>query len=1088
MANEPSDFEDLVSQFVLGSIRRPIDTLGVRRTDVSFTDIQEAAAGVFLLYPKATYYVLFLAAQRLQELIEAEAEAIDELMRLLGATGRTVVPVKDLTPLSNITSALFELERAIGQRTEAFKDISEVPAFKRFDENVQRFLDGPGLNVKDNGELVETPQEARTKIPALVTLLQDSHAEIIRRAGLIQNGLANYEKVNLPALAASGVISRSRNVIQSRTSSLSVLSPIDRLTQNKDTVLELLASRSIVRQFGSFSRPESVFSGNITATALADPAFPGEPSVLLADRPFHNIVDGRNVLDFFVDEDTEPKFDGTVDVTDSDLYEATFTGVFGGLGIVTGDVAYLNPGTATCTKWTVISANATTLVCSGVTEVVDATNQTLQVFRTPDDSVQVLNGLNASIDGLVAEPFTIYGSGDLMPENSFFRFFVNSTQYFTISLVGDIGWDGDHTMPQFIAEINDDILTQNPAAPVLMEAVFAPPKVDTVVTVTSIGGINYRATVVSGDLEDFGLQPTMFYLKFITGPNKTLLYRVMALGSSPILYVDFEAPDGITGPFPAKERVQISDKPRLRLRATDAWAAQNTGLKITLSSGYANSGAFTMGFSEGRVATATPITAKQSVEDIAAKGTKITATITSDNVLQVENFARSEPLAPTTIVLYSLRGTAPVAAAGLSITLTTTHTEAELATILPGDTVVLRTADVVNAVFEIDTIVGNVITATGTVGVSSQASVEYEIGSDNIPQVLNHFIQYILYVDNGPNAGRYELVGKGPTPLDCIVRPQLPQRQDTLRKPVFFSTRVVRDIPTFSSITENSSSSVIVHGSALFQFFPFSAPSPRGGGTTTYLLLTSIPTGLQVGDSLEIYEDTYNAPSDVFEITEVVFSANVIRLDRAVPNETVYEISQNKTIPFALLRAKAASSTNGLEERVGTWAALPQNQAQYFTDLNRFINPLLVNANPTAVQVADAQTKLKDLYKILTEAAATAYSGDVSATLESILAAYETEHQPAIDTMVKSFIEKGADKAVDILLEADFEGFFGLDVDSSSYAGDMMKKMRELAREDLPIRKTDRLAAQQNQLLAATEDEDFETSTTDTNVPKPPTG
>jgi predicted lactoylglutathione lyase len=282
-------------------------------------------------------------------------------------------------------------------------------------------------------------------------------------------------------------------------------------------------------------------------------------------------------------------------------------------------------------------------------------------------------------------------------------------------------------------------------------------------------------------------------------------------------------------------------------------------------------------------------------------------------------------------------------------------------------------------------------------------------------------------------------------------------------------------------------SSITVAGSAADQMWG-QFPSPQGGGTTQYLLLTAIPSGLQTGDFLEYYEEDYATPSEVYSIEEIDFEANVIMIDGEVPSDRVIEISQNKTPPFGLLRVKQVLSTNGLETKLNTWRNRVQNLPAFFTELARFINPLIANDNPTAVQVTDAINKVREMYKYLTITAATEYGGTTTDTLESILDAYTVEHQPPVDTLIKSFKEKGADRAVDILLEGSFTGFFGLDADSSSYAGDMMAKMRELAREDLPIRRTDRQEAQSQQLLASTEDEDFENSDSDTDVPRPPTG
>jgi len=81
-----------------------------------------------------------------------------------------------------------------------------------------------------------------------------------------------------------------------------------------------------------------------------------------------------------------------------------------------------------------------------------------------------------------------------------------------------------------------------------------------------------------------------------------------------------------------------------------------------------------------------------------------------------------------------------------------------------------------------------------------------------------------------------------------------------------------------------------------------------------------------------------------------------------------------------------------------------------------------------------------------------------------------------VDTLIDTFTEKGADRAVNLLLEAQFSTFFGLDIDELSYSGTLQKAIRETEREDLPVRKTKRLNenAALDTLLASYEEPDFE--------------
>ena len=70
-----------------GSIRYPADRLGTWRQDVTFSDVQEAAAGMFILYPLAPFYALLLESKRVLELVRNEASVVGQLKAMVGALG-----------------------------------------------------------------------------------------------------------------------------------------------------------------------------------------------------------------------------------------------------------------------------------------------------------------------------------------------------------------------------------------------------------------------------------------------------------------------------------------------------------------------------------------------------------------------------------------------------------------------------------------------------------------------------------------------------------------------------------------------------------------------------------------------------------------------------------------------------------------------------------------------------------------------------------------------------------------------------------------------------------------------------------------
>lgn len=1078
MALNNKDFQDLVENFVRGSIRRPQDTLGVRRTDISFSDVQESAAAVFLLNSKAAFYVLFLACQRLAELIDAEETIVNDIQRLVFATGRGVYPIKDLSPLNNITAALQELERAIGERTSAFKNIEDVPAFKRFDENIQRFIESAGRNVKEAGELIETPQEARAKLPLLLRQLKESHAEIVRKVVLIRDGMTDYGAVNLPSIAAAGVISRSRQVLSERADSLAVSNETERLNQNKDTVLELLASRAVVRQYGSLRIPSTVFEGNFVADPFSDGEHPGSPPTTIAQNIGYTLVDGRNVLDFWVDRDVVVKYEDTVtSVAGEGIYGAVFSqggGGFTGAGVSIGDIVYAVTGLNFRTRWVVTSFTDTELHCNGVVEALPDTAVFIRVMPAADESVQLLNCQQVKMDGLAAEPLVFYrdaGAG-ASPDN--YRLSVNGTMYETHNFSGvrTVSWSS-YPMGEFIEDLNAQLPVGEGYQ---FEPYFTPAGFDGEVSLSFVSGTTYRATVIFSDLDSVGIQATGWYLRVMTGPDKDKLWRITAVGVSPTLYVNFDVPSG--APTLQNVRVQIGRRPKVRINYPNQFAAVSNELSIYLGTDYSGSGAFTFGMTDGRQVTGKGLRPQIVTDDISSKSTKVRGGIHELEVGGGTSLGRSNPLQPTVITAYKVRGLGDVQAVGPDITVTTdVDLTPEFAF------VILRDASVVNAVFSVTSLFPGGFTATGADPVNTQDGVTFE-GADldvpyNDPDVTVHI--------DGPvaNSGTYAVLSWNSV-ADMVVTPLLPQRQDLEKQPVFFGLSLTKDFLTVQSRSTGLEASVVVNGSAGVEIFS-SVPTARNRGTTTWLKFNALPSALQVGDSFEYHETDYKTPTFERKIVSIDLTNKLVELDGPVAANVSYNVSSSSPVPFALLRVAQAVSTEELETRLDGWLARQENKNSYFTDLNRYLNPVLINQNPTVVQVADAEARIIDLYKYLNAAGTEGTSVDVSETLDVILSDYVVEVAPAVETLLHTYREKGADRALDLLLEANFSGFFGVDVDESSYAGDMLKKLRGLAREDLPVRKTERLETQQGRMLAQTDDEDFEYSGSDTQsggVPK----
>ncbi len=289
MTQQSSDYTDAeiqtaVQNLVLATITFPSDTLGVRRSDITFGQLQQAAAGCFILYPNAPFYVLKLGTQRIQDLITSEVTLLGQLVAALQATGRQVLPVNDVSPLFNAQAALQALSAAASQRTTSL-DVTTAPAYQQFSANVSTFLSGPGQAVKSNGAIVQTPQQAQAVLPGLMTQLATAHAALVTAVQGIAGGIDDYNSLSLPSIVASSILANAATLVGSDAAALQSLTPTARLADIRQVVLNLLATKAAVNTFGSFNGPSDFYSLTGLGMPFSDAQHPALPAQAVSTAP-----------------------------------------------------------------------------------------------------------------------------------------------------------------------------------------------------------------------------------------------------------------------------------------------------------------------------------------------------------------------------------------------------------------------------------------------------------------------------------------------------------------------------------------------------------------------------------------------------------------------------------------------------------------------------------------------------------------------------------------------------------------------------------------------------------------------------------
>jgi len=1014
----PEEVQDAVEKLVQSSIRRPVGVRGNRELSVTFSDIQNAAAGVFVTSPTAPYYVVLLGANRLYSAISSVLSSIEELLQAVTATGRRSLPIDNLSSLFNASTALYALETAASNRDTSFSSIEDVPAYIRFKANTDRFLEDTGGNIRLNGEAVQTPEEARVRIPALISSLKSAYEEVVEGMQYLSASIDDFSSLQLASSLTSSIIANARSVIGTAAEEMDALGKEGRLERLKDVTLDVLAARAVVRGFGSLPAVSSFVNIEGDSQPYADNDHLALPASKTADEhgPYP-VVPGETQLDVQLESDT---------------------------------------------------SLTTTLSIPGsfVAQISGALSETYNV-TAPDDVIRI------EVTGVVPVDVTL----NVAPASSAYA------QVEAINSACVATWGAN---PYVEAEVY-----------------YYPSRWTGEVTIVADGvfpGIDRIAADASVDFAALGVTAGTDVLVVRTGSNKRYTYAIINVIGNVLWAVITNGGPTVTdtdvridiGPYPGLVRLFIPE-PHYSNALEFNWYIR---LPTDDGAGTDYTTALTsIGFYPEMVAYSRPITALEIAEEVnktPAVAPRNNTRIVLDTEFSADIYTgkgRTSTTSSLTYILYKVRGNADVSTVGAVTTVTLANVADSGVSI--GDVLVLReaadSADV-NKFGPVTGISDTYVEVTFSAPPTDVSDVLVEIGPSFLPPN-----NCILRVSEGSLAdGEYRVVRSGVL-LGTQIPFELPLENTipvvTYRGlPVFAENAELgyRSV-TFTSTDETTDTRLqITDGDGFYYdslLNPIPNPSTAMGlffsspvderGTTAYVQIPRTSSEISIGDVFELYLTSPLSPSSSHTIVGLELSRNLIEVDPPVSTDMgVVAMGLDIQIPFARIRRSQGQTFDTFKEQAESWLSLSQNNPVYFQNMYAAVNPLVYSTNPSAVAVGTAYDYINQLY-------AAALLG------MQILESYSCSVVPSVDTLVASFIEKGADRAVDVLLQGRFSTFFGMSTSSVSYSGYMLEQIRDVSRIDLPLRKVRRGVIDKQSILAEYEEQDFEFDISDVEDPTP---
>ena len=302
MAIDTEEVALSVAKIVPGFVRYQYGALGTRALDRSYSDFRNGVLGALLTRDGAPFYIVKLARDRLVKYIEQVRTTAEALQGACTGAARRVQPVSRTSSLSNARVALEALAKSTAERTGVYQSIATIPTFRRFENNLNQFLSEEGKKANYRGELTDTPAQAQAKIRPLAMQLRGEWDELLRLTALWATSVDVYMSMNLPATLSQVIMENAGTLLGDRIEELNAMTPEERLTVLRELVVDVIAVKTTVKNFGSLEPPTTFILLEGVGGVYADSTHAANAATLPSDFPSgYSVYLGQDTLQLLVD-------------------------------------------------------------------------------------------------------------------------------------------------------------------------------------------------------------------------------------------------------------------------------------------------------------------------------------------------------------------------------------------------------------------------------------------------------------------------------------------------------------------------------------------------------------------------------------------------------------------------------------------------------------------------------------------------------------------------------------------------------------------------------------------------------------------
>lgn len=263
MSYSSDELKAAVSELVQGTVSFKRDVLGPRDASSSFNEIRELVNSTLLYEPDSVFYLIFLASQALQKVVNDELELLDELLDSVDDLLKPDRPIKDVSSVAEASVALTALDNAVSRsgrigQSEYSRYLKAIERSKRTFGSATKLTFTPRGSSQAITDIVRPAAQARKDSVTHFDSLKKQHTKLLKRVSNILTAYEDFDLDELSTLVSRTQISRAQSQLSNLHDQLKDLPPAERTELAREALLKVLSNKSVVTSMTNAPEPGGV--------------------------------------------------------------------------------------------------------------------------------------------------------------------------------------------------------------------------------------------------------------------------------------------------------------------------------------------------------------------------------------------------------------------------------------------------------------------------------------------------------------------------------------------------------------------------------------------------------------------------------------------------------------------------------------------------------------------------------------------------------------------------------------------------------------------------------------------------------------